>query len=508
MLERLLARTEERALSFQTIWGAGDTYALSTKAGTVVTQETAMRIGTVYACVRLISDSISTLPVGPYRRFQGERLPVFPRPIWIDEPELGVSRVDHFQQVLVSMLLNGNSFTRIIRDDAGVAGLAVLNPLKVEVKRDESRRLIYVYDNQYIIQHEDMIHLSELRLPGDLRGRSRIELVKENLGLSKALEEFAARFFGQGSHTSGIIEFPGNLTREQAKSLVDGFEEGHKGLRRSHRPGILFGGAKYTTTSVAPDDSQFLQSRQFAVEEILRAFRVPPSMAGVIQSGAQAFASVEMNGIHFVMHTLRPYVTKIEDGYSNKLLTNGAFMKFNLDGLMRGDFGSRVAGYSSGLQAGWLSINDVRRFEDLRPAEGGDAYRVPLANVDLAAAGLTELDRKTMMAQRLINAGFEPASVLKALDIDPIAHTGVAPVLLQQVTEPAPTYDVNQRDVNVTMPEVVVNVPPANVSVAAPVINVPETVVRVNVPENKPTVRTVERDAEGRILTITERVEE
>jgi hypothetical protein len=365
-----------------------------------------------------------------------------------------------------------------------------------------------VFDNRDVIEHEDMIHLSELRLPGDLRGRSRIELVKENLGLSKALEEFAARFFGQGSHTSGIIEFPGNLTREQAKSLVDGFEEGHRGLRRSHRPGILFGGAKYTTTSVAPDDSQFLQSRQFAVEEILRAFRVPPSMAGVIQSGAQAYASVEMNGIHFVMHTLRPYVTKIEDGYSNKLLTNGAFMKFNLDGLMRGDFGSRVAGYSSGLQAGWLSINDVRRFEDLRPADGGDTYRVPLANVDLGAAGLTELDRKTLMAQRLINAGFEPAAVLKALDVDPIAHTGVAPVLLQAVAEPAPTYDVNQRDVNVTMPEVVVNVPPANVNVAAPVINVPETVVRVNVPENRPTVRTVERDSDGRILTITERVEE
>jgi HK97 family phage portal protein len=388
-------------------------------------------------------------------------------------PEVGVSRTDHFQQVLVSMLLNGNSFTRILRDNQGVAGLTVLNPLKVEVKRDESRRLIYVFDNRDVIEHEDMIHLSELRLPGDLRGRSRIELVKENLGLSKALEEFAARFFGQGSHTSGIIEFPGNLTREQAKSLVDGFEEGHKGLRRAHRPGILFGGAKYTTTSVAPDDSQFLQSRQFAVEEILRAFRVPPSMAGVIQSGAQAYASVEMNGIHFVMHTLRPYVTKIEDGYSRILDGRGAFLKFNLDGLMRGDFGSRVAGYSSGLQAGWLSINDVRRFEDLRPAEGGDTYRVPLANVDLGAAGLT-----------------------------------VAPTMLQPVVEPAPSYDVNQRDVNVTMPEVVVNVPPANVNVAAPIINVPETVVRVNVPENRPTVRTVERDKDGRILTITERTED
>ena len=509
MLSRLFdSRGEQRAVSFQSLFAAGDGFQFTTNSGTVVTQEDSLKIGTVYACVRLIADSISTLPVDTFIRVDGDRRPYRPRPDWLDMPEIGCSRTDHFQQVLVSMLLNGNSFTRIIRDNQGVAGLAVLNPLKVEVKRDQSRRLIYVFDQKDIIEHEDMIHLSELRLPGDLRGRSRIELVKENLGLSKALEEFAARFFGQGSHTSGIIEFPGNLTREQAKSLVDGFEEGHKGLRRSHRPGILFGGAKYTTTSVAPDDSQFLQSRQFAVEEILRAFRVPPSMAGVIQAGAQAYASVEMNGIHFVMHTLRPYVTKIEDGYSRQLLTNGAFMKFNLDGLMRGDFGSRVAGYSSGLQAGWLSINDVRRFEDLRPAEGGEAYRVPLANVDLGAAGLTELDRKTTMVQRLINAGFEPAAVLKALDVDPIMHTGVAPTMLQPVAEPAPSYDVNQRDVNVTMPEILVNVPPAQVNVAAPVINVPETVVRVNIPENRPTVRTVERDSEGRILTITERTED
>ncbi|NBQ97599.1 MAG: phage portal protein [Microbacteriaceae bacterium] len=508
MLSRLFSRsTEERAVSYQSLWGAGETFAFTTNAGVVINQEDSLKIGTVYACVRLIADSISTLPVDTFIRVDGDRRPFRPRPEWLDMPEVGVSRTDHFQQVLVSMLLNGNSFTRIIRDNAGVAGLTVLNPLKVEIKRDNARRLIYVYDSKEIIDHTDMIHLSELRLPGELRGKSRIDLVKENLGLSKALEEFAARFFGQGSHTSGIIEYPNNLTREQAKSLVDGFEEGHKGLRQSHRPGILFGGAKYTQTSVAPDDSQFLQSRQFAVEEILRAFRVPPSMAGVLQPGAQAYASVEMNGIHFVMHTLRPYVTKIEDGYA-KLLDSRAFLKFNLDGLMRGDFGSRVAGYSSALQAGWMSINDVRRFEDLRPADGGDTYRVPLANVDLAASNLTELDRKTSMAQRLINSGFEPAAVLKALMIDPIKHTGVAPTMLQPVTDPAASYDVNQRDVNVNMPEILVNVPPAQVSVAAPIINVPETVVRVNIPENRPTVRTVERDADGRILTITERSED
>ncbi|NBS61964.1 MAG: phage portal protein, partial [Microbacteriaceae bacterium] len=224
MLSRLFSRsTEERAVSYQSLWGAGETFAFTTNAGVVINQEDSLKIGTVYACVRLIADSISTLPVDTFIRVDGDRRPFRPRPEWLDMPEVGVSRTDHFQQVLVSMLLNGNSFTRIIRDNAGVAGLTVLNPLKVEIKRDNARRLIYVYDSKEIIDHTDMIHLSELRLPGELRGKSRIDLVKENLGLSKALEEFAARFFGQGSHTSGIIEYPNNLTREQAKSLVDGF---------------------------------------------------------------------------------------------------------------------------------------------------------------------------------------------------------------------------------------------------------------------------------------------
>lgn len=435
MLSNLFKRSaEERALSFQTLFSSGDNFSRSTNAGTVVNQDDALKINTVYACVRIISDAISTLPVDSFIRVDGDRRPHRPRPIWLDEPDIGVSRIDHFQQVLVSLLLNGNSFTRILRDGDGVVGLVVLNPLKVEVKRDESRRLIYVFDNKDTIEHFDIIHLTELRLPGDLRGKSRVDLVKESLGLSLALDEFAARFFGNGSHTSGVIEVPGAMNKEQAKEMVDGFENSHRGLRKSHRPGLMSNGAKFVPTSIAPDDSQFLQSRQFAVEEILRAFRVPPSMAGVLQPGAQAYASVEMNGIHFVMHTLRPYVAKIESGYS-RLLSNGAFLKFNLDGLMRGDFGSRVAGYSSALQAGWMSIDDVRRFEDLRPVDGGNSYRVPLANVDLGAANLTELDRRTVMAQRLINSGFDPAAVLTVLEIDPIKHTGVAPVLLQKVEE-------------------------------------------------------------------------
>jgi HK97 family phage portal protein len=437
MLERLLARTEERALSFQTIWGAGDTYALSTKAGTVVTQETAMRIGTVYACVRLISDSISTLPVGPYRRFQGERLPVFPRPMWLDFPELDVTRVDHFQQVLVSLLVDGNAFVRVVRDDEGIVGLIVLNPYHVTIHRDGLGRIYYrVHDET--LTPDEMLHIVDLRKPGQLRGESRIDLLKEQLGLAAALEEFAARFFGNGSTTQGIIEFPGALTKEQAKNLVDGFEQSHKGLRRAHRPGVLSSGAKFVKTGVNPNEAQMLESRQMSVEEIARIFRCPPSMLGVTTPGAMSYASVEANQIHFVTHTLRPYIVKLEDAYS-KLLPEGQFIKFNVDGLLRGDSQTRSNIYSQGIQAGWLSINDIHRLEDMTAVEGGDVYRVPLANVDLSAANLVETDKRVQMAQRLVQSGFEPAAVLQAMGLPPITHTGVPSTQLQAIAQIDPT---------------------------------------------------------------------
>jgi HK97 family phage portal protein len=514
MLSRLLNQgTEDRAISFQSLFASGDGFATSTNSGTTVTQIDSLKIEAVYACVRLISDSISTLPVDTYIRVGAERRAFRPRPQWLDIPETGVTRTEHFQQVLVSLLLNGNSFTRIVRDDQGIAALVVLNPEKVECSRDQvTRRPIYIYDQRDVIQSDDMVHITELRLPGELRGRSKIDLVKENLGLAKALEEFAARFFGQGSSASGIIEFPGNLTREQAKDLVGSFEEGHRGLRRSHRPGVLFGGAKFTKTTVDNDSAQFLESRRFAIEEIGRIFRCPPSMLGVTTAGAMSYASVEQNGIHFVQHTLRPYISKIEDGYQ-KLLDSRAFLKFNVDGLLRGDQASRYAAFSTGLQSGFLSINDIHRIEDMPPVEGGEVYRVPLANVDLSAANLSELDRKVLMAQRLITTGFDPSAVLASLGLPDILHTGVPSVMLQGLSQispadPAAAYEVKSQNMDINMPEVVLNYTPPAVNVPAPIINVPETVVRVNMPQSKPTVRTVERDADGRILTITERVED
>jgi HK97 family phage portal protein len=426
---------EDRAISFQTIFGSGGDLMVTTNAGVTMGQDESLKLATVYACVRLIADSISTLPVDTFVRRDGTRTPFRPRPDWLDRPEVGVSRTEHFQQVLVSLLINGNSFTRILRDDQGIAGLMVLNPRSVEVRLNKAtRRIEYVHDSRFIIEPEDMIHITELRLPGELRGRSRIELVKDTLGLSKALDLFAQLFFGQGSQVGGIIEYPNSLTREQAKDLVDSFELQHKSVRRSHRPGVLFGGAKFTKTSVEPNEAQMLESRQFAVEEIARTFRCPPSMIGVTTPGAMSYASVEQNGIQFVQHTLRPYIVKIEDAYST-LLPGVAFLKFNVDALQRGDQSSRYAAHASALVNGWASINDIRRIEDMPPVDGGDVYRVPLANVNLDAANLTEIEKKSGIVQRLVFAGFDPASILMALGLPDIPHTGLPSTQLQPISQ-------------------------------------------------------------------------
>jgi HK97 family phage portal protein len=443
------AATEERAISFQTIFAAGGNVEFTTDSGVVMNQLESLRVGTTYACIRLIADSISTLPVDTFLRSEGVRTPYRPRPIWLDEPESGVTRVEHFQQVLVSLLLDGNAFIRVLRDAQGVAGLAVLNPQHVEMARDpRTNRPVFILNSDKTYTQDEIIHITELRLPGELRGRSRIELVKEAMGLSKALETFASRFFGSGSTTSGIIEFPGNLTREQAQDLAFGFEQGHKGVRRSHKVGVLSGGASFKKTGVDNDAAQFIDARRFQVEEIARVFRCPPSMIQVIERGAMSYASVEQNGIQFVQHTLRPYIVKLEDAY-NKLLPGAAFLRFNVEGLLRGDSQSRYAAHSAGLQAGFLSISDVRTMEDLPPIEGGDTYRVPLANVDLNAANLSEIDKKSVIAQRLIYSGFDPNSVMESLGLPAILHTGVPTTQLQQIAmidaeDPKSAYDVTE----------------------------------------------------------------
>lgn len=454
MLGRLLNSDEQRAISYQALWGSGGDVVTTTKSGAVMNQDTALRLGTVYACVRLYADVVSTLPADVYFRTNGERRLLRPKPLWVDFPEPGVTRETYLSQVLVSLLIDGNAFVRIGRDAAGeVVTLSVLDPRRIEVRRNRATREIeyLVRDTAVVLGRSDVMHIVDLLKPGAIRGTSRVEEVREELGLAAALDEFASRFFGQGSTTTGVIEYPGPLTYEQAQELAKSFDLAHAGLRKSHRMGVLYGGAKFNKTGVNPDEAQMLESRRFAVESICRVFRVPPHMVGVTTPGAMSYASVEQNGIQFVTLSVAPLVAKIEAAHSALLFGRDTFYKMNVNGLMRGDMTSRFTAYAQAANVGWLSINDIHRLEDMPPVDGGDVYRVPLANIDLNAANIAELDRKTLMAQRLVTVGFEPESVLRALGLPEIEHSGLPTTMLQPVAQinpadPLAAYQSSSED--------------------------------------------------------------
>lgn len=425
-------RKEDRAISFQTVWGAGADLDLVNPSGVNINANTAFEVVAFWSAVSLISDTIATLPVDSYIRQDGTRRPYRPRPAWVDQPDVDMTRQAHYQQVLVSLLVSGNSYTRVFRNGNGdVVNLVVLDPATVQVRRSAIGRKIFIVDGEEkTLDSESIIHITDLIQPGSLTGLSRVERLKEALGLSSAMQSFASRFFGAGATTQGIIEFPGNLTPEQAKNLRDGFDSAHRGFRRAHKTGVLSGGATYKQTTVPNDAAQFLESRRFSVEEIARAFNIPLSMMGV--PGTQSYASVEQNAIQFVTHTLRPYIEKLEWAYS-RLLPIEAFLAFNTNGLLRGDFNSRISAYATGLQSGFMSVNDVRKLEDMSPAEGGDQYRVPLANIALTDTGLVAENEKTNMVKALIQVGFDPEATLKAFGLPVIPHTGVPSTQLQAV---------------------------------------------------------------------------
>lgn len=425
---------ERREVTWQSLWMTDNEAPQRTLAGVTVTQRNVTALAAVYDAVRLIADPVCTLPIGTFIRRDGERRPYYPQPAWIEQPDPdpSVNRSDHYQQIMISLLLNGNYYGRILRDGGEIMAIAPIDPTRVEPRRKANGMVEFVIDSASALQSSDVVHITEMREPGALKGVSRIERLRDVFGIGKALDEYVARYF-TGTLSSGIVTYPGEMSPEQAKTLKDEFEKNSKGLRNAHRPNILTGGADYKRIGSTADEAQLTQARDFFTLEVARAFKIPPSKLGVNTPGTRAYASVEQDAIDFVTNTLRYYVFKIEEAYSRLLQPKSAFIKMNMEALLRGDQVSRFTAYSQGTQAGFMSINDVRRLEDFRPVDGGDTYRVPLANVDLGAANITETQMRVEMAVKLITSGFAPEAALAAVGLPGISHTGLPSVQLQAV---------------------------------------------------------------------------
>lgn len=444
----------KRAISFQTIWGAGDDFnTLTSLSATKVDSATAFQVNAIYSAVSLISDTISTLPVDSYIRRDGNRFAFRPRPVWLSRPDIDTTKEAFWGSIIVSLLLDGNAFIRVYSGDRGqVVNLVVLDPKTVTIRRNGVGRVMFEVEGESeLLGSDQIVFIPNIVRPGHIRGVAPVEALKTNWGLAIALENYAATFFGSGTQTSGVIEYPGNLTADQAKMLQEGFDARHRGWGRAHRTAIISGGAKYVPTSVENDKAQFLDSRRLAVEDVARAFNIPPNLLGV--QGSFTYSSVEANNIAFVTHTLRPIIQKLETAFTPLLSREPggetAFIKFNLDGLLRADINTRMSAYSVGLQSGFLTINDVRRLEDLTPINdpAADSVRVPLANVNLDAADLTAQDKRVNMVQKLVNSGYSPSEVLAAIGLPEIEHTGVPSVQLQGVAQidpndPQSVYEV------------------------------------------------------------------
>lgn len=432
---------EKRAVTPNSLWGAGLDFELQNNSGTFVDQDNIYKLAGVSAAVSLIAGTISTLPLDAWVRRDGQKLLMRPKPDWVNRPDVSfVDRTPFISSIIASLMLDGNAFIRVFRDEEGLPiNLTVLNPTKVKVERNRVGRVVFTYEeDQKKYTSDQILHIVEsVMRPGQIRGVSRVEAMKDAMGLGLALDAYAQRFFGQGASGNYALVTPATLTEEQAKALAKSVDARHGGWRKAHKTMVLHSGLDIKDIGVNPEESQLLDSRRMFIEDLCRIWNIPSHMMNL--PGTNTYSSVEATQIEFVTHTLRPYVAIIENTLSTLLQVYpngvGAFLEFNMNSLLRGDVQSRFSAYSQGIQAGILTINDARVAEGLSKIDSGDVIRVPLANVNIDAADLSATDRKVLMAQRLITSGFDPADTLKALGLPAIAHTGVPSVLLQGVAQ-------------------------------------------------------------------------
>ncbi len=436
---------EKRAVTPNSLWGAGLDFELQNNSGTFIDEDNIYKLAGVSAAVSLIAGTISTLPLDAWVRRDGQKLLMRPKPDWVNRPDISfVDRTPFISSIIASLMLDGNAFIRVFRDEEGLPiNLTVLNPTKVKVERNRVGRVIFTYteDNKKYTSDQILHIVESVMRPGQVRGVSRVDAMKDALGLGLALDSYAQRFFGQGASGNYALVTPATLTEEQAKALAKSVDARHGGWRKAHKTMVLHSGLDIKDIGVNPEESQLLDSRRMFIEDLCRIWNIPSHMMNL--PGTQTYSSIEATQIEFVTHTLRPYVAIIENTLSTLLQVYpngaGAFLEFNMNALLRGDVQSRFTAYSQGIQAGILTANDARVAEGLSKIDGGDVLRVPLSNVNIDAADLVATDKRVTMAQKLVQVGFTPSDVLSALGLPSIAHTGLPSTQLQPVSQINPT---------------------------------------------------------------------
>ena len=377
-----------------------------TTAGKPVNEHTAMQMTAVYSCVRILAETLAGLPLHVYKyNDSGGKEKYLKHPLYRllhDEPNPEMTSFTFRETLMSHLLLWGNAYAQIIRNARGeVIALYPLMPNKMTVDRDKSGRLFYLYqrsiedaptlgkDSLVYLDPSDVLHIPGLGFDG-LVGYSPIAMAKNAIGLAMATEEYGAKFFANGAAPGGVLEHPGTIKDPQ--KVKDSWNAAYQGSTNSHRVAVLEEGMKYQQIGIPPEQAQFLETRKFQINEIARIFRVPPHMLADLEKSS--FSNIEQQSLEFVKYTLDPWVVRWEQNMFRSLLTASekttVFIKFNVDGLLRGDYVSRMSGYATARQNGWMSANDIRELENLDriPVElGGDLYLINGAMTKLQDAG-------------------------------------------------------------------------------------------------------------------------
>ncbi|MGI6636002.1 MAG: phage portal protein [Christensenellales bacterium] len=387
----------------------GSRYAFlfgGTPAGKPVNEQTAMQMTAVYSCVRILAETLAGLPLHVYRyNKSGGKEKNLKHPLYRllhDEPNQEMTSFAFRETLMSHLLLWGNAYAQIIRNARGeVAALYPLMPNKMTVDRDSKGRLFYLYaksgDDSPTLGNDNMVYLSPadvLHIPGlgfdGLVGYSPIAMAKNAVGLAIATEEYGARFFANGAAPGGVLEHPGTIKDPQ--KVRESWNAAYQGVSNAHRVAVLEEGMKYQPIGISPEQAQFLETRKFQINEIARIFRVPPHMLADLEKSS--FSNIEQQSLEFVKYTLDPWVVRWEQAMCRSLLSRSekaeVFIRFNVDGLLRGDYVSRMNGYAVARQNGWMSANDIRELENLDriPEEvGGDLYLINGAMTKLEDAG-------------------------------------------------------------------------------------------------------------------------
>lgn len=366
----------------------------SSVAGKRVNEMTAMQLSAVYACVRILAESVAQLPINVYERTVNGKAKAYKHELYRllhDEPNPEMDSFTFFETAMTHLCLWGNFYAqKIINGKNEIVALYPLMPNKMKVDRDKNTGEIF-YEYQHDtnepatvngstirFRKEEIFHIVGLGYDG-LVGYSPIAIAKNSVGMTLACEEYGSKFFNNGARPSGVLEHPG-VIKDPAR-VRESWQATYGGSGNAGKIAVLEEGMKYTPIAINPNEAQFLETRKFQLNEIARIYRIPPHLIGDLDKSS--FSNIEQQSIEFVKYTLEPWLVRFEKAIFRQLFTEQEkekyFVKFNIEGLLRGEYESRTKGYQSAIQNGWMSPNDIRELEDLDliPDEkGGNNYMI------------------------------------------------------------------------------------------------------------------------------------